>query len=664
MILNQKSVITVSWRVAIILLAVGLLPRIAEAQGLDYVRAHYTKYEYQIPMRDGMRLFMSVYVPKDHTERMPILLDRTPYSVRPYGLDQYKSDLGPSPLFAKSGYIFAYQDVRGRWMSEGELENMRPHLPVKKSLKDIDESTDTFDTIEWLMKNVPNNNGRVGIWGISYPGFYTAAGMIDAHPALVAASPQAPIVDWFVGDDWHHNGALFLPHVFNFMASFGRPRPKPTTDFNYKFDHGTPDGYDFFLRMGPLPNADAKYFKGDVAFWNEVMQHHTYDEFWKARNLRPHLKNIRPAVMTVGGWFDAENLFGALETYKSVEAASPGISNTLVMGPWWHGGWNSNDGQSLGDVNFGSKTSAFYRETIEFPFFEHYLKGTGELKQPEAWVFETGTNKWHQHATWPPKEPQTKSLFVHAGGRLSFDLPTETNDVDAHDEYTSDPAKPVPYFEKITIGMDPTYHYSAPCSRVRQNAGRSMPAFWRTRLQGALSDYMVADQRFAARRPDVLAYRSDLLQEPITVAGPIQADIFVSTSGTDSDWVVKVIDVFPDNQPDPDPNPGGVRLGGFQQLVRGDVMRGKFRNSFEKPEPFVPNEPTRVRFTLPDVYHTFQPGHRIMVQIQSTWFPLVDRNPQTFVDINAAKETDFRSATQRLYHSQKFPSRVTVGVLP
>lgn len=604
----------------------------ADAQGTDEVKARYTKHEYQIPMRDGVKLFTAVYVPKDQTERHPILLDRTPYSVRPYGPDQYKSDLGPSPLFGKSGYNFAYQDVRGRWMSEGEFVNMRPHVVEKKGPTDIDESSDTFDTIEWLIKNVPNNNGKVGIWGISYPGFYTAAGMIDAHPSLMAASPQAPIIDWFVGDDWHHNGALFLPHVFNFMASFGRPRPKPTADFNYKFDHGTQDGYQFFLRMGSLPNADAKYFKGDVAFWNEVMQHHTYDDFWKSRNLRQHLKKIRPAVMTVGGWFDAENLFGALETYKHVEAASPGISNTLVMGPWRHGGWSSNDGQSLGDVNFGSKTSAFYRETIEFPFFEHHLKGRGALQQPEAWVFETGTNKWHQHATWPPKEPQTKSLFVHAGGRLSFDPPTESNDVDAHDEYTSDPAKPVPYFEKITIGMDPTY--------------------------------MVADQRFAARRPDVLVYRSDLLQEPITVAGPIQADIFVSTSGTDSDWVVKIIDVLPDNHPDPDPNPGGVRLGGFQQLVRGDVMRGKFRNSFEKPEPFVPNEPTRVRFTLPDVYHTFQPGHRIMVQIQSTWFPLVDRNPQTFVDINAAKESDFRRATQRVYHSQELPSHFTVGVLP
>ncbi|HTU21974.1 MAG TPA: CocE/NonD family hydrolase, partial [Gemmataceae bacterium] len=385
-----------------LLLFAALAPN-AVAQGLEYVKANYTKYEYRIPMRDGKKLFTAVYVPKDQSKRYPILLLRTPYNVKPYGVDQYKSDLGPSPLFGKSGYIFAYQDVRGRWMSEGELVNMRPHNPAKKD-HDIDESSDTWDTIEFLIKRVPNNNGRVGQWGISYPGFYTAAGMIDAHPALKASSPQAPVTDWFIGDDWHHNGALFLPHMFNFMASFGRPRTGPTKKFDHKFDYETADGYDFFLRLGPLSNANKRYFKNDVAFWSEAMKHGTYDDFWKARNLRQHLKNIRPAVMTVGGWFDAENLFGALETFKKVEATSEGgSSNILVMGPWRHGGWSRGDGEALGDVHFNSKTSAFFREHIEFPFFEFHLKETGKFENPKAWVFETGSNQWRKYDAWPPK---------------------------------------------------------------------------------------------------------------------------------------------------------------------------------------------------------------------------------------------------------------------
>jgi len=601
------------------------------AQGLEQVKAHYTKYEYRIPMRDGKRLFTAVYVPKDQGARYPILMTRTPYSVRPYGADQYNSDLGPSSDFAKEGYIFVYQDVRGRWMSEGEFVNMRPHLDVKSGPADIDESTDTFDTIEWLVHHVPNHNGKVGLWGISYPGFYTAAGMIDAHPALKAASPQAPINDWFVGDDFHHNGALFLPHFFNFIANFGRPRPEPTRKARPAFEHETPDGYQFFLRLGPLANADSRYFKGDVSFWNEVMWHGTYDDFWKARNLRPHLRQIRPAVMTVGGWFDAENLFGALGTFKQVEATSPETTNLLVMGPWRHGGWSRSDGATLGPVSFNAKTSIFYREQMEFPFFEFYLKGKGTMQLPKAWVFETGTNQWRRHSAWPPKESQTRALYLRAGGRLAFDPPPRA-DHGAYDEYLSDPAKPVPYLDKVALGM--------------------------------AAEYMVADQRFASQRPDVLVYTSDVLAEDITIAGPIQVDLHVSTSGTDSDWIAKLVDVYPDDYPDPNPNPTGVRMGGYQQLVRGDVMRGKFRNSFEKPEPFVPGQPTRVPFTMQDSYHTFRTGHRIMVQIQSSWFPLVDRNPQTFVDIYGAKEPDFHRANQRVYRAPELPSRLTVRVQP
>lgn len=607
-------------------------PRSAAAQGREYVMANYTKYEYRIPMRDGKKLFTAVYVPKDQSKPYPIMFQRTPYSVKPYGADQYKSDLGPSALFGKEGYIVAYQDVRGRWNSEGEYVNMRPYKPVKNGPADIDENSDTFDTIDWLVKHVPNNNGKVGMWGISYPGFYTAVGMIDAHPALVAASPQAPINDWFIGDDWHHNGALMLPHIFNFMSTFGRPRPQPTKKFQPTFDHEMADGYQFFLNLGPLSNANAKYFKDDVAFWNEAISHGTYDDFWKARNLRPHLKNIRPAVMTVGGWFDAENLFGALETYKNTEAHSPGISNTLVMGPWLHGGWSRAEGGSLGRVAFNSKTADFYREQIELPFFEFHLKGKGDGKRPEAWVFETGTNQWRKHDVWPPKSSQPKSLYLRAGGKLSLEAPDASNPADVRDEYPSDPAKPVPYQDKIVIGMS--------------------------------GDYMIEDQRFAARRPDVLVYQTDPLEEDMTLVGPIQVELHVSTSGTDSDFVVKLVDVYPDDYPDPEPNSAGVRMGGFQQLVRGDVMRGKFRNSFEKPEAFTPDQPAAVSFAMPDTCHTFRSGHRLMVQVQSTWFPLVDRNPQTFVDIYKAKDADFQKATQRIYRSQELPSRLKVLTLP
>ena len=601
----------------------------AEEQGLDYIKAHYTKYEYRIPMRDGKRLFTCVYAPKDPAQKYPLLMSRTPYSCAPYGVDQYKSSLGPSALFAKEGYIFVYQDVRGRWMSEGEHVNMRPHLAEKKSPSDIDESSDTFDTIDWLLKHVPGHNGRVGTYGISYPGFYTSAGMIDAHPALKAASPQAPICDWFVGDDWHHNGALQLTHAFNFIVKFGQPRPEPIKKTTFQFDHGTPDGYDFFLDMGTLKQANVLHMKDNVAYWKELFEHGTYDEYWQARNLRPHLKNIRPAVMTVGGWFDAENLFGALETYRSVERQSPGTTNTLVMGPWLHGGWSRSDGDHLGDVRFNSKTSEFYRESIELAFFEHHLKDKGAAL-PEAWIFETGTNQWRQYDAWPPRTSQAKNLFLVSGGSLAWQAPNAPDDT--YDDYVSDPAHPVPYYDKITTAMAP--------------------------------EFELADQRFAARRPDVLSYIGPELESDVTVAGPIDVELYVSTTGTDSDWVVKLIDVYPDDYPDPSPNPAGVRMGGYQQLVRGDVMRGKFRNSLTKPEPFEPGKPTLVRFTLEDACHSFRTGHRIMVQVQSSWFPLFDRNPQVFTDIYTADASLFHRATQRVYAGQNRASKLSLRVLP
>ncbi len=597
--------------------AVVLSPAEEAKQLREHILANYTKYEYRIPMRDGVKLFTAVYVPKDDTKKYPMMLNRTPYSVAPYGVDNYRATLGPSKLFAFDGFIFVYQDVRGRWMSEGEFTNVRPHNP-KKGPKDFDESTDTYDTIEWLLNKVPNHNGKVGQSGISYPGFYTAAGMIDAHPALKACSPQAPVTDWFVGDDFHHNGCLFLPHGFNFMAAFGKIRPEPSAKFGrLPFDHDTPDGYDFFLQMGPLANADKKYLKGEIAFWNEMMAHGTYDEFWKSKNIRQHLKNIRPATMTVGGWYDAENLFGSLECYKNTERGSPeNANNFLVMGPWDHGGWSRGEGSSLGNIRFGSKTAEFYREKIELPFFKKLLKGEGEFVAPEAWVFESGTNVWRKYDAWPPKTTQKIEYHLNRGGRLetTFETGSPTSD-----EFVSDPAKPVPFLERTTVKMD--------------------------------YEYMVADQRHASRRPDVLVYQTPVLKDDLTLSGPIDVQLQVSTTGTDADWVVKVIDVYPADAPDADPNPAGVRMGNFQMLVRGEPFRGKFRNGFETPEAFEPNKMTSVKFTMPDICHTFRTGHRLMVHVQSSWFPLVDRNPQTFCDIYKAKEADFQKQTHRIWQT-------------
>lgn len=616
----------------ILSLLITLLPAaLVHAQGLEYVRSHYTKYEYKVPMRDGVHLFTSVYVPKDHSKTYPILLQRTPYTVSPYGVDRFKENLGPSPDFGRSGYIVAYQDVRGRWMSEGDFVNMRPILPHDGKPGTIDESTDAYDTIDWLIHHVSPNNGRVGMWGISYPGFYTDCALVDSHPALKAASPQAPVTDWFIGDDWHHNGAFFLPHAFNFLSSFGHPRPKPTTEDRPRFDYHTRDGYAFYLDLGPLPNANKNYFHDDVSFWNDIMDHPTYDDFWKARNIRPHLKNVNPSVLTVGGWFDAENLFGALETYKQIERSSPSTSNRLVMGPWHHGGWAGGDGDSLGDTPFHVNTAEFFRTKIEFPFFETALKA-GETSNsdglPEAYVFETGRNTWRRFDSWPPKS-STRGLYLHPDRALSFDPPSEMDD--ASDSYVNDPSVPVPYLDDVTIGM--------------------------TR------DYMITDQRFASRRPDVLTYRTEPLETDLTIAGPIPVELHVSSSGTDADFIVKLIDVYPDDFPDPSPNPSRVVMGGFQQFVRGDVFRARFRDSFENPEPLPANEPVKIAFTLQDTLHTFRSGHRVMVQVQSSWFPLVDRNPQKFVDIYKANPEDFQKATQKIYRSADRPTHLDLPVL-
>jgi putative CocE/NonD family hydrolase len=596
------------------------------------VRAHYIKTEHMIPMRDGARLFTAVYSPRHPVSApYPILMLRTPYSCSPYGEENYRDSVGPSDHFMRGAdWIIVYQDVRGCYLSEGEFVNMTPHVPIKRTEFDVDESSDAYDSIEWLLANVPNNNGRVGMWGISYPGFYAAASMIDAHPALQAVSPQAPIADWWY-DDFHHHGAFFLPHAFRFLSAFGHPRPAPTTQRpGRSFEFWTPDGYEFYLDMGPIANANEKYLKNEIPFWNEIIDHPNYDEFWQARNILPHLHDTAPASMIVGGWFDAEDLYGPLQIYREVEKNNPGVFNILVMGPWRHGGWARTDGDRLGHIHFGTKTSLHYREHIEYAFFNHHLKDALAPVLAEAIVFDTGALAWREFDEWPPKAARESFLYLRESGGLAFDPPDAKEIV--FDEYISDPAKPVPFTEDVAQGMT--------------------------------QEYMTDDQRFASRRPDVLTYRTDVLSEPITLAGPVVAELWVSTSGSDSDWIVKLIDVFPPDAPDTEATGERMHMGSYQMTVRSEVMRGRFRNDPASPEPFDPGVPTKVTLPLQDVMHTFKPGHRIMIQIQSTWFPLVDRNPQTFVpNIYLAEEKDFVKAVQRVYRSREQATRIRFGTV-
>jgi putative CocE/NonD family hydrolase len=626
---------------AVVLSAVLFAEDKSSVGGYD-VKANYTKYEYRIAMRDGVHLFTSVYVPKDSSRSYPLLIVRTPYSVAPYGVDQYRKRLGPSPDFDKSGYIFVYQDARGRYMSEGAYVEETPHIDNKKSKQDIDDSTDLYDTIDWLLKNISNNNGNAGIWGISYPGFYAAASMIDTHPALKAASPQAPMVDLFMGDDAYHGGAFMLSANFDFYSSFvPQKNPELPAKNDVEFDYGTKDSYDFYLKAGPIGNL-RKHLTGDTSLWDDQLKHDTYDDYWKARNLAPRFKNLHCAVLTVGGWFDAEDLQGPLSEFRAIDKNDPGIPNTLVMGPWVHGGWARLDGERLGHVEFFSDTGDYYRKNILFPFFEQHLKGAADAKLPKAYVFETGTNVWRQYSAWPPPNAHPKTLYFRANGTLSFEAPSA--DVPAFDEYVSDPAKPVPYVNYPALDVP--------------------------------QEYMVSDQRFADSRTDVLVFETPVLQEDVTIAGPVSPRLFVSTTGTDSDFDVKLIDVYPPDYPeskdggdasDPkshaDVQPPSFTIGNYQQLVRGEPFRGKFRHSFETPEPFTPGKIEEVDFTMPDVNHTFRRGHRIMVQVQSSWFPLTDRNPQTFVNIPDAKPSDFVKATERVYHTEGQASGVSVQVL-
>jgi uncharacterized protein len=618
-----------------------LLPLACTAQGRraaepDYVKNNFDKQEVYIPMRDGKRLYTVIYTPKDHTRSYPFLMERTPYSAGPYGDSTYRGSLGPNRRLMHDGYIFVYQDVRGRYMSEGDFQEMTPAKDDHRSKASTDESTDTWDTVDWLLKQIKNNNGRVGLYGISYPGFYASASLPDAHPAIKAVSPQAPVTDEFIGDDANHNGAFFLLDNFDFDNFFDVKRPVPVKDYGHNiFPVTIDDAYRFFLKLGPLRNANnAMYFNNQGKIWNEYMGNSTYDDYWQARNIRTHLQHIRPAVLVVGGWFDAEDMFGSLRTYEAIEQQSSPNDNHIVMGPWTHGGWAAGTWNKFGPLDFQQNVNEYYQK-IEADFFNHYLLDSATTPLAEATVFETGTNKWKQYSTWPPAAAQPTKFFLRANGGLSNETqaaataPTANGGrPSSYDEYVSDPAHPVPYIDGIHGGRD--------------------------------NQYIVTDQRFAAQRPDVLVYETDPLTDSLTVTGRLKADIFLSSTGTDADIIVKLIDVLPGQeegiQTTTDPN-------GYQRLVRAEVFRCKFRNSFEKPEPLVAGQVAEVAFNINEIAHTFRKGHRIMVQVQSSWFPLVDLNPQTFVNIPTASEADFQKATIRIYHDAAHPSSLQLPVI-
>ncbi|HLF46246.1 MAG TPA: CocE/NonD family hydrolase [Chitinophagaceae bacterium] len=605
-------------------------------QDSAWIRDNYIKLEKYIPMRDGIKLFTAIYMPKDASEKHPILMNRTPYSCRPYGENEWRTFWNSHwKYYCRENYIIVIQDVRGRWMSEGEFEDVRPFNKNKKSNTDVDEASDTYDAIDWLIKNLPNNNGQAGVFGISYPGFYSTMAAASGHPALKAVSPQAPVTEWFLGDDFHHNGAFFPMDGFTFYSGFGKPRPKPTSIGSPGYTFPTFDSYKFYLETGTLKNL-AILMGDSIKFWHEMYKHPNYDDWWKARDARRAMYNIKPAMLVVGGLFDAEDCYGAWNLYKAIEKQNPGTNNKIVMGPWSHGQWARGDGSSLGNVKFNSNTSVWYQNNIELPFFNYYLKNKGDdPKLAEATIFFSGANEWKFLNQWPPAGMNSKQIYLEAANKLSWNKPAAKN---SFSEYISDPAKPVPYTEDV--------HFS------RTTA------------------YMTDDQRFASRRTDVLTFQTDILNEDLTLAGPVIADLLVSISGTDADFVVKLIDVFPDKfsypgsaTPQGRGAGGSYPMGGYQMLVRGEIMRGKFRNSFENPTAFTPNKIEKVKFDLPDVAHTFKKGHRLMIQIQSSWFPLADRNPQKFVNIYEADISDFQKATIKIHHDAANSSSIWLPML-
>ncbi|PHR92666.1 MAG: hypothetical protein COA69_07505 [Robiginitomaculum sp.] len=600
----------------------GFNPPYADAQIYD-VPSHYDKTEHMVSMRDGTKLFTAIYTPKDRSQIYPILLYRTPYSVKGYGKNfSPNARMAPSLAFMKQGYIFVLQELRGTYKSEGDFEVLRPIRTDKSDPRAFDESTDNYDTIEWALNHITNHNGKVGQWGTSYAGWTTIMGMIDPHPALSASAPQAPPSDMFIGDDWHHNGAFRLMYSFSWMGNEARKRGALTEEDNPPFDYGTPWGYEFFLQAGATSKLNDKYFGGTMIAWDDLIDHPNYDEFWKKQAVLPYMKNINVPTLNVAGWFDAEDFYGPISIYKEIEATTPNNKSTLVVGPWRHSGWGKGDGSSLGDIQFGSRTAEYYTKHIVLPFFEHHLKGKNDWKGDEAIVFETGHNRWHHMREWPPKSAIPKNLYFHANGKLSFNPPTKTNRKSA-DTYINDPTKPVPFSAQIITKMG---------------------HIW-----------MVEDQRPNATRPDVLTYSTEILSEDITIGGSILANLFISTSGTDADYFVKLIDVYPGDDP---------KMGSYQMLLGYEVMRAKYRDSMEHPTPLRPNKVTPISFNIWDKFHTFKKGHRIMVQIHSSWFPAYDRNPQKFMNIYKAEGDDYKSASHKIYRSSKFSSHLVLPVLP
>lgn len=620
-------------RALIAFIVFAAAPLVAQDSDAAFIRANYTKHIYRIAMRDGVKLHTIVYMPKDAApdHAYPMIMERTCYAIAPYGADEYSGTLGPNPFMMRDKYIMVYQDVRGRFMSEGKWMNVRPIIDNASGPNQTDEATDTFDTIEWLVKNVSNNNGRVGQWGISYPGFFTTAGILSRHPALKAASPQAPVTDFYF-EDFHHNGVLTQGYFYTYPV-FGFDPPAPTAQpwFAPKMiSEGLPADYDFQLRLGALKHTTEKYY-GDNYFWQELVDHPNYDAHWKAAAIAPHLSNVKTAVMAVGGWFDAEDLYGPLKVYKTIEQKNPGVYNTIVMGPFRHGGWSAQGvtHSMHGDIWFGDSLETKFQRDVETPFFQHFLKGAGDGNTglPEALMFDTGKKQWERFAKWPADNAQWKALRFEPGGKLVLDGKIDSGS----DSYVSDPAKPVP----------------------GRCVGPSIEGF-------TMYQYMSDDQRCFSTRPDVLTYETEPLGEDVTLGGEIRVKLKVATSGTDADFVVKLIDVYPPNQPDNPYMPNkNIHLAGYQQMVRSEVMRARWRDGFDNPKPMVPGKVTEIPLALQDVLHTFKKGHRIVVQVQSSMFPIFDRNPQKYVpNIYKADDKDFIKATQTVYHNSSIEVQV------